>query len=151
MTANAMVGDREAVLAAGMDDHIAKPIVVDEMFATLARWVKPRRPAAGIDSASGLANVRGNEVLYRRMLGMFRDRETAFVPHFQAALATGDADAAMRSAHDLKCEAGTLGMPALQEAAAALEQACVAHAGDAGIGMLLHEVSRQLDKVLAEI
>jgi CheY-like chemotaxis protein len=41
MTANAMVSDREAVLAAGMNDHIAKPIVVDEMFATLARWVKP--------------------------------------------------------------------------------------------------------------
>jgi CheY-like chemotaxis protein len=39
MTANAMVGDREKVLEAGMDDHIAKPINVDEMFATLARWV----------------------------------------------------------------------------------------------------------------
>jgi CheY-like chemotaxis protein len=43
MTANAMVSDRDAVLAAGMNDHIAKPIVVDEMFATLARWVKPAR------------------------------------------------------------------------------------------------------------
>jgi DNA-binding response OmpR family regulator len=46
MTANAMAGDREAALAAGMNDHIAKPIVVDEMFATLARWVKPGGPAA---------------------------------------------------------------------------------------------------------
>jgi len=41
MTANAMVGDRDAALAAGMNDHIAKPINVDEMFATLARWVSP--------------------------------------------------------------------------------------------------------------
>jgi PAS domain S-box-containing protein len=41
MTANAMVGDREKVLAAGMNDHIAKPINVIEMFATLARWVRP--------------------------------------------------------------------------------------------------------------
>ena len=41
MTANAMVGDREKVLAAGMNDHIAKPINVTEMFATLARWVRP--------------------------------------------------------------------------------------------------------------
>jgi PAS domain S-box-containing protein len=39
MTANAMVGDRDAALAAGMNDHIAKPINVAEMFATLARWV----------------------------------------------------------------------------------------------------------------
>ena len=42
MTANAMAGDRERVLAAGMDDHISKPIDVDEMFATMARWIKPR-------------------------------------------------------------------------------------------------------------
>ncbi|MEO8804693.1 MAG: response regulator [Burkholderiaceae bacterium] len=41
MTANAMVGDREKVLAAGMNDHIAKPINRAEMFATLARWVRP--------------------------------------------------------------------------------------------------------------
>ena len=41
MTANAMVGDREKVLAAGMNDHVAKPIKVEELFATLARWVRP--------------------------------------------------------------------------------------------------------------
>jgi PAS domain S-box-containing protein len=46
MTANAMVGDRERVLAAGMNDHIAKPINVTEMFATLARWVRPEVAAA---------------------------------------------------------------------------------------------------------
>jgi len=46
MTANAMVGDREKVLAAGMNDHIAKPINVTEMFATLARWVRPEVAAA---------------------------------------------------------------------------------------------------------
>jgi CheY-like chemotaxis protein len=42
MTANAMVGDRQKALDAGMDDHIAKPINVEQMFSTLARWVGPR-------------------------------------------------------------------------------------------------------------
>ena len=75
MTANAMVGDREAVLAAGMNDHIAKPIVINEMFATLAKWVKPTSSAAagderpalntehalnGVDARRGLDNVGGN-------------------------------------------------------------------------------------------
>jgi len=46
MTANAMVGDRDAALAAGMNDHIAKPININEMFATLARWVSPESPRA---------------------------------------------------------------------------------------------------------
>ncbi|MEI6413596.1 MAG: response regulator [Pseudomonadota bacterium] len=41
MTANAMAGDREKVIEAGMVDHIAKPLNVAEMFATLARWIKP--------------------------------------------------------------------------------------------------------------
>ncbi len=43
MTANVMSGDRDRALASGMDDHIAKPIDIDAMFATLARWA-PRRP-----------------------------------------------------------------------------------------------------------
>ena len=46
MTANAMVGDREKALAAGKNDHIAKPIRVDEMYGTLARWVRPAAPRA---------------------------------------------------------------------------------------------------------
>ncbi|MCW5658264.1 MAG: response regulator [Burkholderiaceae bacterium] len=41
MTANAMVGDRDLALAAGMNDHIAKPIRIDEMLDTMARWVRP--------------------------------------------------------------------------------------------------------------
>jgi PAS domain S-box-containing protein len=44
MTANAMAGDRENAMAAGMNDPIAKPIMIDDMYATLARWI---RPAAG--------------------------------------------------------------------------------------------------------
>ena len=45
MTANAMVGDREAALVAGMNDHIAKPIRVDQLFATLARWLPAAAPS----------------------------------------------------------------------------------------------------------
>ncbi|KAA6187761.1 response regulator [Thiohalocapsa marina] len=44
ITANAMAGDREKALAAGMNDHIAKPLKIDEMYATLAHWIKRRNP-----------------------------------------------------------------------------------------------------------
>jgi CheY-like chemotaxis protein len=37
MTANAMQGDRELCLAAGMDDYITKPIRVDELVEALMR------------------------------------------------------------------------------------------------------------------
>ena len=164
MTANAMAGDREAVLAAGMNDHIAKPIVVDAMFDTLARWVKPTHAAGAqsagepaptlsvgnvIDARCGVANMGGNGVLYQRMLGMFRERETDFVQRFHAARAAGDPDAAMRIAHDLKALAGTLGMHALQDAAAVLERACLDRAPD--VEGLVRKVSYHLDKVVGEI
>ncbi len=46
MTANAMSDDRDKVLAVGMNEHIAKPIDIDQLFATLARWIKPKRNLA---------------------------------------------------------------------------------------------------------
>ncbi|MBI5719593.1 MAG: response regulator [Burkholderiales bacterium] len=166
MTANAMVGDREAVLAAGMNDHIAKPIVVEEMFATLARWVRPGRSAVAaevgprtsawpelshIDTRCGLANCGGNGVLYRRVLGLFREREADFAQRFQDARDRGDIDAAMRAAHDLKGVSGSLGMHALHAASVALERACLDGARDAEIGGLLHKAARELDAVIEEL
>ena len=53
MTANAMVGDRDKALAAGMNDHIAKPIKVDDMFTTLARWIRPAAIAPGSRRGGG--------------------------------------------------------------------------------------------------
>ena len=47
MTANAMAGDREACLAAGMDDYIAKPIRPAELSAALARVPVPGDPDNG--------------------------------------------------------------------------------------------------------
>lgn len=43
MTANVMKGDKERVLAVGMNDHIAKPLDPDLMYVTMARWIKPGR------------------------------------------------------------------------------------------------------------
>jgi len=44
MTANAMLGDKEKVLAAGMNDHIAKPINIRDMFTSMANWITPSNP-----------------------------------------------------------------------------------------------------------
>jgi CheY-like chemotaxis protein len=45
MTANAMSGDRDKALEAGMNDHIAKPLSVAAMYETLARWARPAKAA----------------------------------------------------------------------------------------------------------
>jgi len=155
MTANAMVGDREKVLAAGMNDHIAKPINVSEMFATLARWVRPDVAAAagggfpGIESAAALAGVMGDERLYRHLLGMFRDREADFAARFRAARAAHDMPTAARLAHDLRSVSATLGAMAVRDAAEVLEHACSNGAGSVDIDALLAAVLEHLDPVIA--
>ncbi|MFL6628900.1 MAG: response regulator [Vitreoscilla sp.] len=169
MTANAMVGDRDKAIAAGMDDHIAKPIKVEEMFATLARWIRPaaagagasgaavdggRNPlagVAGIDSRAGVAAMMGDDALYRHLLRMFRDRETDFAQRFQAARDKGAAGAAMRMAHDLKSVTGSLAVVAVHEAAADLERACMAGADDAAIAPLVRTVDGRLGPVIAQL
>ncbi len=169
MTANAMVGDRDKALAAGMNDHIAKPIKVQDVFATLARWVRPassgpgdvsgsafdaRQPAGpaelpGIDTRGGIAGMLGDEALYRRLLRMFRDHEADFLARFKAAQAANEPRTAMRYAHDLKSAAGSLGMHAVRQAAQALEQACIDGADDAQIDTLALQVAHELEPVIA--
>ncbi len=127
MTANAMAGDREKALEAGMSDHIAKPLDVRAMFATFAKWIRPsglvRSTAAavvtepravaadglptfsgielpGIDVAAGLATTMRNEALYTRLLRKFRDGQRSFAEQFRAA-STGSRSvgAGARGAH----------------------------------------------------
>ena len=100
---------------------------------------------------AGVAALMGDEVLYRRLLALFRERETDVVARFRAACEHGDVDAATRCAHDLKSVAGSLGMPALQCAAAALEEACGLPGDAAALEPLLQAVQRQLVPVLASL
>lgn len=90
----------------------------------------------------------GKADLYRRRLGMFRDRERDFAERFDTARAQRDTATCTRCAHDLKSVAGTRGMPGLQRAAAALEAACEQGAGSASVEMLLDTVTRQLRPLL---
>ncbi|MEJ8852745.1 response regulator [Variovorax rhizosphaerae] len=166
MTANAMAGDREKALASGMVDHIAKPLNVALMFATMAKWIHPKRasPALrtggggdtppetagalpclhGIDRAAGLATCGGKSELYFRLLGKFRDSQADFDTTFAQALESEDESAAVRIAHTLRGTAGNIGAAALATAAAALESACLQ-------GLRGHSLREPLADVLSEL
>ncbi len=140
MTAHAMVEERERCLAAGMADHIAKPIDPHAMFQTLARWARPVAAAAarprtlapgeaalpdiaGLDAAAGLKRVAGNRRLYLSLLRQFADKQADAGQRLAAALKARDRALAERIAHTIKGVAGSIGFAALQDASAALEDA----------------------------
>jgi CheY-like chemotaxis protein len=60
MTANAMDTDREQALNVGMNDHVCKPIELDELVIRLARWVKPRGRSDTTASADRPPTLPGN-------------------------------------------------------------------------------------------
>ncbi|MBP7635365.1 response regulator, partial [Candidatus Ozemobacteraceae bacterium] len=170
MTASAMVGDREKVLAAGMNDHIAKPLMVQQMFSTMARWIKPKAisektarvsprsessnvlPAlSGIDVQRALAAMMGNVDLYRRLAVRFCHDLKDFRADFVASQTSSDPTASIRCAHTLKGTAGNIGATDLQGWAAKLEQASQSGAEPAVIAHLLEQTVDELSRVAAEL
>lgn len=173
MTANVLPGDRERVLAAGMNDHIGKPLDVAVMLTTMARWIVPAQPhddsdagaapsrevsgyfpaaareLPGVDVAAGLARLQGNEGVYGRILHGFAVDQAQFVQEYRTAVQTGDWQQAKLRAHSLKSLAGTLGAVQLAQAAAELES--VSHPdthGPAEQQAALLAVERQLRPLL---
>jgi signal transduction histidine kinase/DNA-binding response OmpR family regulator len=145
MTANAMAGDREECLEAGMNDHLTKPIDPDNLFEALLRWIPARSAAAnvataqavtaqnpadpdpmeipGIDTQSALKRTGGNRQRYESLLRRFAESQTGAVAEIRAALGAQDFATAQRIAHSLKGAAANLGANALASAAGRAELA----------------------------
>ena len=149
MTAAAMSQDREASAAAGMNGHIAKPVDPRELAEVLTRWIKPTtdhtRNNSGAVTTTGrlmtpqefealelalpevsvreaLARMGGNGVLYRRLLQSFTERHKNTAEHIAHLLHSGHFDQLYLEAHNLKGEAGNLGLTALRTSADLLGQ-----------------------------
>jgi PAS domain S-box-containing protein len=137
MTANAMEADRQACIAAGMRDHVAKPVDLDQLVSCLCRHVDPAdtRPgdtqpgaAAGeapalVDAAVALKRLGGRQALYERMVRSFMADAPAELQALSLHLAAGRRDDAARVLHTLRGLAGTVGASALAEATGAQERA----------------------------
>ncbi|MBC7602324.1 MAG: response regulator [Ramlibacter sp.] len=176
MTANAMASDRKACLAAGMNDHVAKPFDVEHLVqvlrqhagrntvpgATSAPPQPTRQPtigeaaaAAGVQLDAALARLAGKQSLYTRILGMFIGELSTTLVQLQVHLASGQPAAAMPLLHTLKGLAGTIGATGLAELVARAERelgaACEAADAErtlAGVCAAIEETSPRLALLL---
>jgi CheY-like chemotaxis protein len=168
MTASALAEDRDRALASGMNAHIAKPLNVAQMLATMADWIASRRAAPDpvepgpatdwvplshegpIDTDDGLARCLGKAHLYRRILCGFRDANLHFGAEVGRACAKAHWEDALRRTHDLKGLAGTIGAHGLHESSQTLQAALARHDPDA-VAESLPRVKSDLKAVLHEI
>lgn len=177
MTANALYGEREKAIAAGMNDHVPKPVDAGELLKALIRWTAPQQDnqtgreytsgsspvvfnSAGLDlNKSGLQHLQGvniqqgleiaqdNIELYCRLLSRFKLSYQDFAEDFYSAR-QDSLISATRLAHTLKGTAGNLGIESVMEAAASLENACSEELDDKGIEQFLEAVNMALQPVL---
>jgi PAS domain S-box-containing protein len=150
MTAHATIDERQRCHAAGMSDHVSKPIDPANLFETVGKFCRPIPPTPslaptagedarkaeeaatppsnelpsvdGLDTEDGLGRVGGNRKLYLNLLRQFSTQQANAAQQIAAQLQTGDHDTAERRAHTVKGVAGNLGAKPVQTAAAELEK-----------------------------
>jgi two-component system, sensor histidine kinase and response regulator len=140
MTANAMHGDREKAIEAGMDDYVSKPVGRKELGAVLGQWISgtPAYRVPGAEDGeshaddpldrqviSGLRALQGEDEtdLVAELAGMFLDDARPRLSALEEAVLGDDAPTVERLAHTLKGSSANMGARGMADLCARLEVA----------------------------
>ncbi|OQY54102.1 MAG: hypothetical protein B6245_21735 [Desulfobacteraceae bacterium 4572_88] len=162
--------DWKKCMEIGMNDYLTKPVEDTRLISTLSRWIgsdigedsAPKPPPSrtsdfqfpdslpGIDVQEGINRVRGNHVLFRKLLSDFAKQFAEAGWQVRSALEKGDQALACRLLHSIRGVAGNCSANQLSKAAKALEKE-IQHRGGGDVEGLLSGVEACLDQVLASV
>jgi two-component system, sensor histidine kinase and response regulator len=173
LTANALVGDADVCIEAGMDAHLAKPYTRSQLGALMARWLPSQlvegtaessrsRPAPllAIEAATAagggaldmkaLANIRelddGEGAILAEVVGIFFDETARHLGGLRNAVAAKDAGELARVAHAFKSASGNVGASGVVKLCRELER--IGRSGElADAAPLLREIEQQVEAV----
>ena len=176
MTARAMPEEKELCFAAGMNDHIPKPIDPHFLFSTLVQWASAQRqpsfplhdkrinnekdntaaealPAVpGLDIQNSLHRVAGNATLYKKLLCQYAAGQQDAAAKIRKSLHSNDDRlTAERIAHTLKGVSANIGAQTIETAAAAVEQALRNNQPAESIEALLEDLETVLQPLVKSI
>ena len=178
MTANATVDAKEMCFAAGMNEHISKPIDVNQLFTAMARWIKPKAASINavnavntgdlntstnnisentelpaihsLDLNQAMMRMGGNIKLIRKLIRRFAETQADAMTRISAAIDAKDIPTAIREAHTTKGLAGNIGATHLLALSTAVETALKHHYMDA-LPTTLEAMQQELEIVIAQI
>ena len=145
ITANALQGDRESCLAAGMDDYLSKPFTQQQLGAVIGRWIalplaasvhhgeqRPATPAVApaardlinphaLENIRALSSDRGS-ALVRRVIAAYVDDTPQHLKTLHQAIAGLDTGKLRKVAHSLKSSSANVGAETLAQMCKDMEQ-----------------------------
>ena len=137
VTANALQGEAERCLAAGMDDYISKPIAMPALVAALKKWMPPPQETSPQQTNGGGQGARGpavderaikdtfgdDDVTFKEILQSFVGAVSAIIGEIIAAHEQRAAAGIKDAAHKLKSSARSIGAHVLADICVKLETA----------------------------
>lgn len=161
LTANAIKGESDKCMEAGMNDYLSKPFEEEDFIHVIARWlslaesasrpsfiVAPALPAPALYDLGKLKEVgRGNDAFVSKMIQLFLDQVPKAVREISDALAAGELAVVRSIAHRIRPVIDNMGITSLTGDLKELET--LAARQEQGPG--LQEVALKLNNVIGEV